>query len=187
MSPNFSWCNFMINALHLASGAPGDTNILAQFLSNITGQNFVRINVTDDALLPLRCHCRAAAAAAAAAARPPSCHQRRAIALPPQPRRRQAAADVSLSRCRHRRSCRAAAAVLLPPCCHRQYNSVPGTKICSGDKTVLSHFDGDKNFLSQLCSGQNKILSRRLIGRACSGTTTVLADTLGFFSIERII
>ena len=48
MSPNFSWCNFMINALHLASGAPGDTNILAQFLSHITGQNFVRINVTDD-------------------------------------------------------------------------------------------------------------------------------------------
>ena len=60
-------------------------------------------------------------------------------------------------------------------------NSVPGTKICSGDKTVLSHFDGDKNFLSQFCPGQNKILSRRLIGRACSGTTTVLADTLGFF------
>jgi hypothetical protein len=34
--------------LHLASGAPGDTNILAQFLSHITGQNFVRINITDD-------------------------------------------------------------------------------------------------------------------------------------------
>ena len=48
MSPNFSWCNFMINALHLASGAPDDTNILAQFLSHITGQNFVRINITDD-------------------------------------------------------------------------------------------------------------------------------------------
>ena len=38
----------MINALHLASGAPDDTNILAQFLSHITGQNFVRINITDD-------------------------------------------------------------------------------------------------------------------------------------------
>jgi hypothetical protein len=48
MSPNFAWCYFMINALHLASRAPGDTNILAQFLSHITGQNFVRVNITDD-------------------------------------------------------------------------------------------------------------------------------------------
>ena len=48
MLPDFSWCNFIINALHLASRAPGDTNILAQFLSHMTGQNFVRVNITDD-------------------------------------------------------------------------------------------------------------------------------------------
>lgn len=42
-----SWCNFIINALHIASGEFGDTNILAQFLSHVTGQNFVRVNTTN--------------------------------------------------------------------------------------------------------------------------------------------
>jgi len=59
--------------------------------------------------------CAASTAAAAAAAPPSSCHQCRAIALLPQPRRRQAADDLPLSRCRHRRR-RAAVCWLVVAC-----------------------------------------------------------------------
>ncbi len=56
-----------------------------------------------------------------------------------------------------------------------QNSFVPGTKSCPRDKTVLS-----------LCVRDKIILSRRFILRARrNGTATVLADTLGFFLIER--
>jgi hypothetical protein len=46
MPPNFTWCNFIINALHLASGAPEDPNLLAQFLSQLTGHQFSRVDAS---------------------------------------------------------------------------------------------------------------------------------------------
>ena len=37
----------MINALHLASGAPNDPNILGHFLNHLTGHSYVRVDSTD--------------------------------------------------------------------------------------------------------------------------------------------
>ncbi len=63
------------------------------------------------------------------------------------------------------------------------WNSVPGTKLC-GTKLFCPIWRG-QNFFAQWCPGQKKCLSRQLLGAHSSGTMTVLADTLGFFSIER--
>jgi hypothetical protein len=46
MPPNFTWCNFIINALHLASGSPGNLNLLAQFLSQLIGHQFSRVDTS---------------------------------------------------------------------------------------------------------------------------------------------
>ena len=47
MPPDFSWCNFIMNALHLASGASNDPNILGHFLNHLTGHSYVRVDSTD--------------------------------------------------------------------------------------------------------------------------------------------
>ena len=47
MPPDFSLCNFIMNALHLASGAPNDPNILGHFLNHLTGHSYVRVDSTD--------------------------------------------------------------------------------------------------------------------------------------------
>jgi hypothetical protein len=44
---DFSLCNFIMNALHLASGAPNDPNILGHFLNHLTGHSYVRVDSTD--------------------------------------------------------------------------------------------------------------------------------------------
>ena len=41
MLPGFSWYNFITNALHLALRVPDDPNILGQFLTRVTGHQFV--------------------------------------------------------------------------------------------------------------------------------------------------
>jgi hypothetical protein len=72
-----------------------------------------------------RCRHRRSIRAAATALPPSRCALPPRFALPPPPRfalppppcRRQAAADVALSRCRHRRSLRAAATALPPSRC----------------------------------------------------------------------
>ncbi len=56
MSPIFSWCNFIINAMHLASGAPSGCicfrankiTALGHFVNHITGHNYVMVDTTDD-------------------------------------------------------------------------------------------------------------------------------------------
>jgi hypothetical protein len=46
MPPSFTWCNFIINALHLATGVIEDPNLLAQFLSQLTGHQFIRVDTS---------------------------------------------------------------------------------------------------------------------------------------------
>ena len=41
MLPGISWYNFITNALHLALRVPDDPNILGQFLTQVTGHQFV--------------------------------------------------------------------------------------------------------------------------------------------------
>ena len=43
MSPNFSWLNFITNALNLASNEPDNPDILLQFLGQLTGQRLARV------------------------------------------------------------------------------------------------------------------------------------------------
>ena len=47
MSPNFSWLNFITNALNLASNEPDNPNILLQFLGQLTGQRLARVESND--------------------------------------------------------------------------------------------------------------------------------------------
>jgi hypothetical protein len=44
MLPGFSWYNFITNALHLALRVPDDPNILGQFLTRVTGHQFVMVD-----------------------------------------------------------------------------------------------------------------------------------------------
>ncbi len=44
MLPEFSWSTFIINALHLSSGAPDDPNILGQFMTQVTGHQFIMVD-----------------------------------------------------------------------------------------------------------------------------------------------
>jgi len=48
MLPNFSWYNFITNALHLALRVPDDPNILGQFLTRVTGHQFVMADNTSN-------------------------------------------------------------------------------------------------------------------------------------------
>lgn len=47
MSPNFSWLNFITNALNLASNEPDSPDILLQFLGQLTGQRLARVESND--------------------------------------------------------------------------------------------------------------------------------------------
>ena len=48
MLPDFSWYNFITNALHLALRVPDDPNILGQFLTRVTGHQFVMADNTSN-------------------------------------------------------------------------------------------------------------------------------------------